>query len=324
DVTFSPRVGAPPATGPEVLEVPQPQTATIVLGGFEGIKKKEKFTGKVYNPSLNATAPPQEISALGSTGIQFFAGEVDDPFFFDIPAFSRFVASVRAGAPDTSVFARARDSFAGYNALSVALSVPVDLLKGDNGNIVGVNFVAQRRQVEQPTKDGTVKSIGVFRNVDRIATPGVNVALVPFSRKNEYNAATPADDAAGTFVGADESPKTPLGIADTLLAFGTPSDNIGILASVAVAKGDILKLDTSVANTDTNGSNGGGGDNAEGSFPNGRRLGDDVIDIVLSIIADTTLGDGVNASDVAPQAAFPFVALPQQPRDSGVDDSTRN
>ena len=39
----------------------------------------------------------------------------------------------------------------------------------------------------------------------------------------------------------------------------------------------------------------------------------------------TTLGDNVNASDVPPQDAFPFFALPQQPRDPAViDDNTRN
>ena len=54
-------------------------------------------------------------------------------------------------------------------------------------------------------------------------------------------------------------------------------------------------------------------------FPNGRRLGDDVIDIALQALegaADTGIvkplaaGDGVNANDHAFGKTFPYVALP--------------
>ncbi len=326
DVTFSPRTGAPAAApAPAILEVPQPQTATVQFLGFDGIDKKQKFTAPCYNPSLAPTAPAQTLTDLGSTGVKFFAGECDDPFFFDIPGFSRFVASVRAGTPDGTTLNRGRDSFAGYNALAIALSVPITSIKAE-GNVVGANFVSQRHQVEQPTKSGTVKGVGSFKQVDRIATPGVNVALVPFSRKNEFNPATPKDDAGGKFAGD---------IVATLTAFGTDEAHIGILASVAVAYGDILRLDTTLPNAGS-----GGGTGANG-FPNGRRLRDDVIDIILTLVANgdpftaITLGDNVNASDVAPQDAFPFVALPQQPRDpisptppdvapDLVDDNTQN
>jgi hypothetical protein len=61
-------------------------------------------------------------------------------------------------------------------------------------------------------------------------------------------------------------------------------------------------------------------------FPNGRRLDDDVIDIALRVvlgvllpdhqaIADT-IGDGVDANDVAFQDAFPYVALPHSGSDA--------
>jgi hypothetical protein len=62
-------------------------------------------------------------------------------------------------------------------------------------------------------------------------------------------------------------------------------------------------------------------------FPNGRRLRDDTVDILTHIVTNQgiTTGDNVFASDVAPIDVFPFVALPQQPRDTGViDDNTRN
>jgi hypothetical protein len=69
----------------------------------------------------------------------------------------------------------------------------------------------------------------------------------------------------------------------------------------------------------------GGGNNAGAGFPNGRRLGDDVIDTILFFVANqNALKDNANANDVPLRDAFPFFAPPQQPRDSGVDDNTRN
>jgi hypothetical protein len=48
--------------------------------------------------------------------------------------------------------------------------------------------------------------------------------------------------------------------------------------------------------------------------------------LTLTIIANgSTLGDSIDAGDVPPQDDFPFLALPQQPRATGViDDNTRN
>ena len=58
-----------------------------------------------------------------------------------------------------------------------------------------------------------------------------------------------------------------------------------------------------------------GGDN--GGFPNGRRLGDDVVDAAERVMAGflkgnkVELGDGVNAGDVPNLAAFPYEAQPR-------------
>ena len=58
--------------------------------------------------------------------------------------------------------------------------------------------------------------------------------------------------------------------------------------------GDFLRLDVTMPNS---GNQGGTGPNG---FPNGRRLADDVIDILLNIITNgaLTTGDNVNANDV--------------------------
>jgi len=64
-------------------------------------------------------------------------------------------------------------------------------------------------------------------------------------------------------------------------------------------------------------------------FPNGRRLTDDVVDIVervalggvlagskFNVSPNNLLGDGVNASDVPPQETFPYVHWAYSGRDS--------
>ena len=57
-----------------------------------------------------------------------------------------------------------------------------------------------------------------------------------------------------------------------------------------------------------------GGDNA--GFPNGRRLGDDVVDIELQVVAGilvgnpVPLGDGVDRNDKKFLSQFPYLAAP--------------
>ena len=80
-------------------------------------------------------------------------------------------------------------------------------------------------------------------------------------------------------------------------------------------------LDTTIAN-----SGPGGGNNSGAGFPNGRRLQDDVIDTILTLVNNgSPLGDNVNANDVPFRDVFPYLASPHQPLDMGVvDDNTRN
>jgi hypothetical protein len=287
-----------------------PQTATITLA-MKG-HKTSSYTAPTTPATLAATPNAQVLTRNRKNKVEFFAGEVDDPFFFDIPGFQRFVASVAAGAPDASKLSRGRDSFAGYNVLGIAFSFPVALIRGaaDN-NVIGVEFITSRRTQQPGIKNGGFIAKGDWRQVDRMGNPAVNVALIPFGKKSLYNASTPVQDAAGKF-GAD--------IVATLKFLGTDDAHISALAGVAVVKGDYIRLNLTIPNTGPK-----GGTNATAAFPNGRRLADDTIDIILTIIANgATLGDSVDASDIAPQDQFPFLAPPQQPRDSGVDDNTRN
>src|SRR5712691_9320308 len=132
DVRFSPRVA-------NAAGVPQAQTATINLPNGRA------FTAPSTNSSNTAAAAPTPVLTTDSqSGVIFFAGLTDDPFFFDIPAFGRFNASIRAGSPDPTVFSRGRDTFAGYNTMAIALSIPVPLIRGP-GNELGLSCDTQRR-----------------------------------------------------------------------------------------------------------------------------------------------------------------------------------
>jgi hypothetical protein len=299
DITFSP-----------VQQSGGPQTATIEL------PSGHVFTALTTRSTTAPEAPVQVVTRDPETDTLFFAGLVDDPFFFDIPGFSRFVTSVRAGTPDPTQLQRGRDSFAGYNVMGIALSMPVALLPSPSSIDLGVSGLILRNTATRVTEDG-FKTFGEFRQVERMGNPAVNVALIPFNRKDEYNFATPVDDANGRF--ADD-------IVGTLMALGTNATNIGILANVAVTNGDYLRLNL----TTPNNSLGVGEhvtDAGYAGFPNGRRLGDDTIDTLLYFITNQTIltGDNVDSNDVPLGSTFPFFAPSQQPRDPGViDDNTRN
>lgn len=291
----------------DVRKPPAPQMATITLPDGKVLH------APATNPSNTAAvAPTPTITTDATTGVSFFAGLSDDPFFFDIPAFSRFVASVNAGKPDPTVFQRGRDTFAGYNVQSIALRIPAVQLRGPAGKVIGVSGVTARRERQILLKDGSITGEGRWVNADRMGNPAINVALIPFGRKNEYNASTTMDDANGKFA-AD--------IIATLKAFGTNDTNIGILANVAVLHGDFLRLDTTITNVGP-----GGGNNPGAGFPNGRRLGDDTIDTILFFIANQTpLSQNLTGNDVPRRDEFPYLAPPQQPRATGtIDDNTRN
>ncbi len=288
------------------------QNAEIKIDGLKGT-----FTAPITQPTLAGTPRAQVVTDLtnsknSSTGIKFFAGEVDDPFFFDIPGFSRFVGSVLGGTPDVTTLQRGRDTFAGYNILAVAMSVPKALLLKD-GTKLGISCTSNRQSVKVSKKG--LKSMGKFQQIDREGVPGINAVIIPFARKDEYNSATPKDDAKLKFAGDILGVLQALG-TQGVDASGNLTGDLLTLAQVAVLSGDQLRLETDSAAT-------GFGT----GFPNGRKLDDDVIDTILFLVTNETYsaGDNVNANDVPFQSTFPFLAPPQQPRDAGVlDDNTRN
>ncbi|MDQ3631460.1 MAG: DUF4331 domain-containing protein [Actinomycetota bacterium] len=277
----------------------QAQRATITLPGGR------RFTAPT-TPAAQGDTPPRARVTTRS-GVSFFAGSVDDPFFLDNTAANRFVLSSIAnpGSPNRDVFAEragpdrvGRDTYAGFNTLATTIRVPRALLRGSSRtNEIGVNSVTQRQRRQLVTRDGEVRSGGGrWTTVDRDGGPLVNNGLIPPPRKNEYNAASTLDDARGLFR-AD--------IIRSLRALGTNDRFIRRILAAAVNRGDILRLKL----------------NEPTAFPNGRRLQDDVADGLFTLINNgSPLGDFVEANEAPFSSVFPFFADPIQPNPLGVDN----
>jgi hypothetical protein len=301
--------------------VAQPQTATITFSGDAFVDfEKGKHTGLTTNPGLGANPPnspnyfPEIAQKLkdksgADSSVEFFAGETDDPFFFDIPAFARFRSAVIAGTPNPGAnLQRGRDTFAGYNVMTIAFRLPIEALKSKkksatNSTRFGLNVLAQRG-TERTSKGRKIRT-GAYKTVDREGLPAVNALLIPLNRKNEYNGSTTIDDANEKFLPD---------IAASLAPFNTSPTNVAILKGLAVDRGDILRIDTTQAS----------------AFPNGRKPADDVVATLLTVIGNDPADDSVPSNEKAFETRFPYLALPHQPRDPSldpvlnVDDATRN
>ncbi|MFY9225919.1 MAG: DUF4331 family protein [Blastocatellia bacterium] len=284
-----------------------PQTATVKITGDRG--PSVTFTAPTTTVSGEPGIPPaRNITVSSSNNIKFFAGLADDPFFFDVPAEIGFRKSLVAGRGNPDLFLRGRDTFRGYNVLTIVLSVPADLLKG-SGNVIGVGGATLRPQKTTRMPDGRDVFKGKLVQIDAMGIPVINVVLVPLARKDEYNARTPDNSAfANDIVGS-------------LRSLGTDQTSLDILGSVVIATGDYLRLDLSKQNTGPE-----GGNNPGAAFPNGRRLLDDVTDTIVTLINNRVeQPDDILLNDKKFLDDFPWVAEPHQPLPLKNDvDGTQN
>ncbi|MCP9494464.1 MAG: DUF4331 domain-containing protein [Pyrinomonadaceae bacterium MAG19_C2-C3] len=297
---------------PKTQSSSQAQTATIKL--MDG----RTFTAPTTVPTLNQTAPPRVITTDQATGVQFFAGIVDDPFRFDIPGFSRFRASAIAAEGnleriDGNTLKRGRDTFAGYNIHAIAFSFPISMFQSAANNEFGVEVVTSRTTTIRRGGRLSRNSVNsITTQIDRCANPAVNVALIPFPLKDDHNLATTRDDASGKFANT---------IVEQLRSLGTNENGINLIRRLAITRGDFVRLDMTAPNSGPM-----GGNNGATGFPNGRRLIDDVVDTNLTVITNGFITtDNANDNDVPFTNTFPFFGEAHQPREPGVvNDQTRN
>ena len=286
-------------------------------------------------PSL-ATAAVNSLSG----GIKVFAGQRDDPFYvdlgsiFDLAGLRPFNSLHLIPLPD----APGVDDVAGYNGHSIAIQVPISQLVGTNSTI-GIYASAERPKIRILSADGTQRHRGPFVQVSRLAEPLINEALIPLGQKDFWNREDPADDSQ--FLDRYTSPELARLINLLYPALpDTPTTDRQDLVAVLLTgvpglnftgphKSDLIRLNTAIppsANPDRLGAL--AGDFA--GFPNGRRLGDDVVDIEFRALAcgygpilhqalglcdlqpNDQIGDGVDGNDEGFLSTFPYVGLPHQ------------
>jgi Domain of unknown function (DUF4331) len=297
-------------------------------------------------PNYDALAT-QGIKALPGGG-RVFAGQRDDPFYVDLGQTFDSI-NFRPGV-GTGNQGGGKDDLAGYNTNSIVMQVPEGQVTRNHkavsgptasNAVVGVWSSTERRRF-QVTNDVSGKgSHGSWVQVSRLGNPLVNEVVIPLGQKDRFNRTKPANDAAnyGKYVvkpelahlmnalfnlGVKETGRTDI---VTALLTGVP----GLTqVSKKPAAADTLKINLGVPPTSADKASRFGvlaGDNA--GFPNGRRLGDDVVDIELRVIGGfllppdqggkkLPLGDGVDQNDKPFLNTFPYVAPPRAGLDSEI------
>ena len=300
-------------------------------------------TGTVTELSGRLPVPPPNIGPrstpdYGAIGggvqqlpgnIRVFAGQRDEGFYVDLAIFD--LLGVGSG--------RVEDSTAGFNVSSLAIQVPKSALARnratptsatDPNAIIGVWSTASRFATRTLTPGSQTHS-GALVQVSRLGNPLVNEAVIDLARKDAFNGLEPTADAAALDRVTDpevpkllklvfnvDSPPAPRNDLVTIFLTGIP----GLNQPANVRASEQLRLNMAIPPSASPHPMGVlAGDFA--GFPNGRRVGDDVLDIVVQAAAGATpltpafnrspnnlLGDGVSRNDVPYLTHFPYLGTP--------------
>jgi hypothetical protein len=262
------------------------------------------------------------------SGEAFFAGPREDGFFADTAGIFDLldprILGDGLGQAGTGV-----DGFKGFNVLAYAIQIPLDHLPSLDyqspffGPQTGVGVYAS---VSRPTltlrlPNREPRSEGPFVQVNRMGNPLFNEVLVALRDKDNYNRQKPADDAS--FATYARNPEVAV-LINTVFGTGFATANREDLVAVFIP--DVIRVNTATGPVRLAGQPGFsrlgfiGGDTTggvSGGWPNGRRLGDDVVDIALTAVASgpgyttiTVVGDNINANDQAYNQVFPYSATP--------------
>lgn len=283
----------------------------------------------------------QQGTFVYSNGYRAFAGQREDGFYADIQSVFDLLQLRSPG----------KDSQAGFNMHLISLVIPVSELGGDQ-QVVGVYATTSRRQVTILRERGETPK-GQWVQVGRQGNPLFCEGLVAIADKDRYNRSSPSDDNA-LFRKYAETPE--LAKLINLLVFGGSGPAIETnrtdIAGIFIP--DLIKVDLSTGPVRVAGSGPGhpvnpddvgfsrlsvfGGDTLQsaiqdplgnggmipGGWPNGRRFGDDVVDIAVSAIISDLRGplvirvadgiDGVSKNDSGYNKVFPYAGTPHNGR----------
>ncbi len=275
------------------------------------VRKKRVAPSNVGQASMpDYTKLRNQATTSPKKNVKSFVGQAEDPFFLDLRVFDLLYGGDLSEVGD--------DTLAGFNVNSVALQVPKRWLakKGNarNNPVVGVWSTTSKRSAN-----------GKFRQISRLGSPLVNEVVLPIKVKDAFNASKPTQDVAALkYVTNPELPRLIEGIYGIKAPKTPRNDLVSVFLTgvkgLNMPKGKVtpseqlrLNMNTPVtANPNRLGVI--GGDNQ--GYPNGRRLGDDVIDISLQVVegelvgSANDLGDGVDGNDAPFSGSFPYLGLP--------------
>ena len=140
--------------------------------------------------------------------------------------------------------------------------------------------------------DNIIGSDPDFDQVDRMAIPALNTALIPSAQKEAYNRASPVGDIL-TYRTAVVNSITSLRANAAARGMGAETGSLTPDQLANIIMPDVVTID--FAQTV--------------AFPNGRDLNDDVIDGVLSLVLNRTVTDAV-AQDNTNLGTFPYLGVP--------------
>ena len=301
--------GEPSMFSPDVLyQIHVDNTGDVVADAVVGFTFSEPGPDQIQtftvtglgDPITGQTTPAGANPNITSAGpINVFAGVRDDPFFFDLVGFQRFLGGpfvpakgLRPAGEDPV------DAFAGVNVSSIVLELPIVALTGAATSDTGI--------IKAWASTSRRNSTGGFDQVDRMGIPAINTVLIPADQKDAFNLADPVNDVAdyrATAQATIEALRAAVGSVEGFPAEDIPGVPADVLATVLIP--DVVTIDFS----------------APVQFPNGRTLTDDVIDAAVGLILNRGnvlgggpgVGDAIDGNDVEFMATFPWLAPAHAP-----------
>ncbi len=254
------------------------------------------------------------------------------------------------------------NSLASSNVHSIALRVPFSDLTVDGKtptnpaslkSVVGIWTTASRQRTRVYEGPGAnAQTFGNWEQVSRLGNPLINEVVIPMGSKDDWNHSLPSNDSdyAASFLHPEVAGLLPVlypGVFKNLAAYKKPRADLVAILGTGIPSGiipgfqnytgktvaDMLRLNLAIPATPADKVSAAGlaGGDAAG-FPNGRRVGDDVVTIELRAIAGlliplvdksftpdaaTSLID--DGSTGAPtQNVFPYLNSPHDGYDVGV------
>ncbi|WP_374352097.1 DUF4331 domain-containing protein [Chitinimonas sp.] len=323
------------ATGATSFDKPVDYIGTKSLPDYAAYAAKH-----VYSVNIPGCSSPAKV----------FVGQRKDPFVVNLgETFDLVNIKAPATAFDKAAEDKGLDSLKAKNVTAIEMEVPASCLVANGEPVIGGWTTASLRQarlinpapasgISNASKEG-----GAWSQVSRLGMPLVNELVIGLKDKDKFNTSKPSGD--GQFIDYVTNPTLPtllevlFGSAGVKAPTNFPRNDLvtafltgvpGVNQPKNVVASEMLRLNTTTPAVPKGMQKRMGvigGDSA--GFPNGRRPGDDVVDIALRVVmgrlctlniggctaaqaasGTTDFTDGAYLDDSFFDASFPYLKTP--------------